>query len=167
MYDSDKPSGYSLFCDDVRQEVGGKLSYIGVYFGAMFVQSFPVTFPKFVVSVTFCEPPEMTMRRTWAVPIKIFIPGHTDPIATAEIPPASEQAMDAALKSDLPPDPDVPKIMMGQVAFAMTPLVLEGPGRIKVRAFYRDDLIIRMGSLRIERMPAETIAAPTASPPPS
>jgi hypothetical protein len=167
MYDSGRPFGYSLFCDDVRQEVGGKLSYIGVYFGVMFVQSFPVTFPKFVVSVTFCEPPEMTVKRTWAVPIRVFIPGYDDPVATAEIPPASEQNIDAALKSDLPPDPDVPKMMMGQVAFAMTPLVLGEPGRIKVRAFYSDDLIIRMGSLRIERMPTETTIAPTASSPPS
>ena len=41
----------TLFCDDIRHELGGKLSYIGVYSSGLFVQNFPVTLPKLCLSV--------------------------------------------------------------------------------------------------------------------
>jgi hypothetical protein len=33
----------TVFCDDIRHEVGGKHSYIGVYSGKLFVPTFPAT----------------------------------------------------------------------------------------------------------------------------
>jgi hypothetical protein len=35
-----------MFCDDVRQEVGNKLSYLGVYGGNLVVPAFPTTLIK-------------------------------------------------------------------------------------------------------------------------
>jgi hypothetical protein len=32
----------TIFCDDIRHELGGKLSYIGVYSGRLIVPDFPV-----------------------------------------------------------------------------------------------------------------------------
>jgi len=29
--------GYSIFCDDIRNEAGGKLSFIGCYNGVIFI----------------------------------------------------------------------------------------------------------------------------------
>jgi hypothetical protein len=161
MWKSDEPFGSTIFCDDIRQEVGGKLSYMGVYYGAVYVPSFPISIPKFAVSVTFYEPIELTRKRTWVVPVRLFIPGQEGPVATGEIPVASEEPISAVLRSTLPPDPDVPPLMIAQLAFAMTPLVMGEPGRLKVRGYYREDMIITMGSLRVEQSP-ETTAAPAA-----
>jgi hypothetical protein len=41
----------TLFCDDIRHEVSGKISFIGVYSGGLFVPAFPVTLPKLCLSV--------------------------------------------------------------------------------------------------------------------
>lgn len=39
-------SAFCTFCDDVRQEVSGKLIYVGVYVGEMVVPAFPITIPS-------------------------------------------------------------------------------------------------------------------------
>jgi hypothetical protein len=49
----------TLFCDDIRHEVGGKLSYIGVYSGGLFVRAFPVTLPKLCLAPSGSSPPRM------------------------------------------------------------------------------------------------------------
>lgn len=41
-----EPSLRAMFCDDVRQEVGQKLSYLGVYGGNLVVPAFPTTLIK-------------------------------------------------------------------------------------------------------------------------
>src|SRR5687768_9520791 len=46
------PVAYTIFCDDLRQEVGNKVSYMGAYQGMMFVRSFPVLLPKLCAAVT-------------------------------------------------------------------------------------------------------------------
>ena len=40
---------HSLFCDDIRQEVGNKLSLMGIYNGSMVVPSFPYELPRLFV----------------------------------------------------------------------------------------------------------------------
>lgn len=37
---------YSLFCDDIRQELGDKVSLIGIYGSHMYVHGFPARLPK-------------------------------------------------------------------------------------------------------------------------
>lgn len=40
----------STFCDDIRQEVSGKVSLIGTYGSHMYVDGFPVRLPKLCVN---------------------------------------------------------------------------------------------------------------------
>jgi hypothetical protein len=47
-------SVFTLFSDDIRQEVGGKITYVGTYTGSMQVPEFPATLPKFCISVFCC-----------------------------------------------------------------------------------------------------------------
>jgi hypothetical protein len=37
---------YSIICDDIRQEVGNKLTFVGVYQDQIFVSQIPYVFPK-------------------------------------------------------------------------------------------------------------------------
>lgn len=41
---------HSFFCDDIRQEVGNKLSFMGMYQGVMFVPAFPAELQKLCIS---------------------------------------------------------------------------------------------------------------------
>lgn len=43
---SAEPFMWAIYCDDIRQEVGNKLSYLGVYGPNLIVQSFPTTLVK-------------------------------------------------------------------------------------------------------------------------
>ncbi len=56
------PIAYTIFCDDLRQEVGNKVSYMGVYQGMMFVPAFPVALPKLCAAVTARFPRELRAR---------------------------------------------------------------------------------------------------------
>ena len=40
-----------IYCDDIRQETGNKLSYMGVYSGELFVPDVPVLLPKLCIAV--------------------------------------------------------------------------------------------------------------------
>lgn len=42
---------HSLYCDDIRHETNGKVSYVGVYHGKLLVPSVPVVVPKLCVAI--------------------------------------------------------------------------------------------------------------------
>lgn len=45
-----------FFCDDIRQEAGGKLSFMGVYAQKMLLPKFPARLMKLCVHIDFCGP---------------------------------------------------------------------------------------------------------------
>lgn len=40
-----------VYCDDIRQELGSKFSYMGVYGSDLVLQSLPATLPKLCIAV--------------------------------------------------------------------------------------------------------------------
>ncbi|MBF0407049.1 MAG: hypothetical protein HQM10_06835 [Candidatus Riflebacteria bacterium] len=44
-----------LFCEDIRQEIGGRVSLMGILGSTIYVQYFPVLFPKFCLFVEWGE----------------------------------------------------------------------------------------------------------------
>ncbi len=46
----------TLFCDDIRQEVSGKVSFIGAYSTNLFVPKFPTILPKLCLAVKVIVP---------------------------------------------------------------------------------------------------------------
>ena len=47
-----KSNGFTIYCDDIRSEIGGKTTLVGCYNGLMEIQGvMPVTIPKFGISV--------------------------------------------------------------------------------------------------------------------
>jgi hypothetical protein len=53
----------TIFCDDIRHELGGKLSYIGVYSGHLFVPAFPVILPKLCLALSVITPASQPFRK--------------------------------------------------------------------------------------------------------
>lgn len=47
---------FTLFADDVRQEIGNKLTIVGVYQSQMLVPAFPLTLPKLAIVMTATTP---------------------------------------------------------------------------------------------------------------
>src|SRR5438445_2168364 len=107
MFAFDEPYGFSVFCDDIRAEVGGKASFIGVYNSIMFMPSFPAVLPKFGIIIFFNEPAEMIRTRDFTVNINVFLPGQDEPIFTGDIPPVTEEVLAALTKPpEVPDEPD-------------------------------------------------------------
>lgn len=52
--------GTALFCDDLRHEINGKLSLMGVYTGDMYVPHFPITLPKICAFIELHIPLDQT-----------------------------------------------------------------------------------------------------------
>jgi len=146
--------GYTIFCDDIRYEVGGKVSFMGSYAGTMILNSpFPATLPMLAMCITIAQ------RKRIFVPsfeLRIFLPGDPD-----EIPSIQAQAGEnahgaivaaAAAETDaLHPDSQG-LIEDGYIALnnhlRLGQLVIKQPGVLKVRALVGDNMV-RLGGLLI------------------
>jgi hypothetical protein len=51
-----RPQLEVIFCDDVRQEIGNKQSFIGVYSGDLLVERLPVVLPRLCVVASLTLP---------------------------------------------------------------------------------------------------------------
>jgi hypothetical protein len=54
---------WSIFCDDVRQEIGNKLSYLGIYGPVLIVESIPTNLVKLCCVMSVRVPAESPPRK--------------------------------------------------------------------------------------------------------
>ena len=154
------PHGSVIFCDDVREEVGGKFTLVGVYNGIMYYMvPFPTFMPKLAMRVSYVETPG---ESTEAVEIKVLAisSGHEAQILFSHLLPAEARDNVTA-----PPklDEDSRVFLTAMFNIIISPLLVPGPCKISVRA-YRGDVELRLGSLRIMHHPdyvPPTVVEPT------
>ncbi|MGE5562403.1 MAG: DUF6941 family protein [Bacillota bacterium] len=134
--------GTTIFCDDIREEIGGKKTFVGCYLDRLVAhQPFPIIVPVFALQITFVEP---LSEANEELLIRVFMTpdvGEELAIIDANIP-ADRQQQVAQNESD--PGEFLSSVM----SLRASPLRLEGPGTLKVRA-YRGDEEFRLGSLKI------------------
>lgn len=157
-----QPYGMTVFCDDIRHEITGQVNYIGCYQGAIFVPSFPISLPKFAFGIWLYEPKELATKRTFGIPIQIYLPGDPDsePAIAGEIPSSNPNQPSVTTALRLPEDPDVPPYIVANIAIVLAGLQLRERGRIKVRANY-DGQTVRLGTIAVASNPTITAAATT------
>src|SRR5262249_23625378 len=69
--------GYSIFCDDIRNEAGGKLSFIGCYNGVIFISGqFPLVLPKLCVHTHILSPASQPFN---SIAVRCYLPGDEKP----------------------------------------------------------------------------------------
>jgi hypothetical protein len=160
MITADAPDafGHTIFCDDIRVEVGGKITYVGSYGSRMAVHgSFPFSMPKLALAIFYSQ-----RFSNVVLPIKfwIFLPGDAEdkPAVIAEMP-------DDYVKAQIAEGAEFAQKHGPQMAFAtvhtqfgFAPFIVSQPGFLKVRAL-RGDRLIRLGSLDI--VPAQEQTPPT------
>lgn len=134
---------YCHFCDDIRHEINGKYSLIGIYGGELNVDVLPGTLAKLCI-LGFCEfdiqyPPK-------ALKMKIFAGDVV--LNESEIP--AQVLMESAQelsKRSMPEDP-ISRIMFGVHAI-LSPFVVESAMTLKV-VFVADSEELIAGKLRIK-----------------
>lgn len=135
-----EPHGYTIFCDDIREEVGNKISYMGRYISELNVTGtrtpIGLALPKFCAAVQLVVPRELTFLRARIV-IMLDVEGE-DPKTLAE------------LAMDFPRD--VQNINGDVIAiganFVLSPLALTSDCYLRARG-YLDELEVKAGSLRV------------------
>jgi len=153
MITADSPDvyGYTIFCDDIRVEVGGKLTYVGTYTGTLFIQSaFPALLHKIAMSIVYMQ------RHTIFVPsakFQIFLPG------TPEDTPMTLDLPEEAVQDAITTARAMAKNAIGENSYAtlaaqlsLTNLVIQEPGLIRVRVV-REDQLIKLGALQVKQHP--------------
>jgi hypothetical protein len=120
----------SIFCDDIRQEVGNKLSFMGCYTGQMFVHEFPLTLPKLCIAMHAVTPADNPFKQ-----IKFRL------LKGDEVVAEMDMNMTAI---PLPPPPlvhspgDELRFMLGQV-FQLSPFLVTEPCVLRARAITEDE----------------------------
>lgn len=142
-----KRHGYSIFCDDIRNEVGGKLSFIGCYNSVMFTSpDMPFVLPKFCIHTHVVSPAEYPLS---SVLLRCYVPGIDEPIIEEPIdtPPIAEQKK---LVSELESGNTAPRYIVASASLILSPFEVLGAGLISVRAVIGDMAEeLSLGSLRV------------------
>ena len=139
------PTGWVTFCDDVRHEVGGKRSLIGIYSNVMYVNaSFPVTLPKFAIVVSWLDRIEGAAN---ARKIIVNLPGDKPEEASisVDLPPHDTLQHSLPTKNALG-EPASETIMNFELI--TSPIEIKEPGKIRV-AVLVDDKEIELGKLLV------------------
>jgi hypothetical protein len=143
--------GHTIFSDDVRNEVDGKITYVGVYSGTLFVRgTFPAIISKFCITGFFSQRKDIFEP---GLGLHIFLPGDADEKASiqAVIGEAETGVAEQAAKEIGLTDPESPIIQL-QAQITISPLTINEPGLIKVRILRKSEFH-RLGSIRVVPAP--------------
>lgn len=144
------PHVHVTYCDDIRNELGNKVSLMGVYGADMYVQEFPTVLAKLCASVSVVvpvdlEPKEVTVKLSLGEKV-IFETGNM--VSMLPRPPIPKFDAD---------DQEAKNVLMYGVHVVMSPFAAEGPSRLRCRA-YLDGVELRGNGLIItQAQKAETV----------
>jgi len=144
--------GYTIFCDDICNEAGGKLSFIGCYNAVMFTaQKYPLVLPKLCIHFHIFSPATQPYTSVLA---RCYLPDESVPIAEEPIavPGLEDQRR---LIDNLPKDGTPPPFIVVAASLVLEPLELSAPGLIHVRAVINNGPgELHLGSLQV--LPGKT-----------
>jgi len=133
----------TIFCDDIRQEIGSKLSLMGVYSGVMFVDTFPVILPKLCVSITATTSSNNPFKE---ISFKVF--KGEDILAENRIDSTKLVELSANQNNIIENDGD--KIHMINMGLVFAPLQIEKECVIRIRVYAEDGQELRGPGLSIK-----------------
>lgn len=133
---TDSRFAITQFCDDIRQEVGNKVSLMGCYSGELLVEQFPVVLPKLCAQIKVVTPRSEPFER---LVLRAYL--NDDLLGEVELP--VEQA-NKALRSI---DPAAKRMTFGAV-MTFAPFVIEKEGSIHIEA-ESEEGTLKAGRMRL------------------
>lgn len=139
--------GTTVFCDDIRHEVAGKMTLVGCYLAELnFNAPAPGILPTFAALVNLRIPTSVQFERLTIRVIK-ETDGEVEELFKTEInlsPDDKKKAMASSID-----DGDAPRIVMVNFPVRWSPIEFLKPGFIKVRGYLDDDNEIQAGALKV------------------
>lgn len=120
----------SLYCDDIRQELGGKVSLMGIYNGMMFLGDMPAALPRLCIHSMLSVPVDDPVQ-------ELMFELMMDNNVVLSVPSKVGSAI------TVPPNllaPPVARTMT--IATALSPFVVEAPCLLESRVRIGDEIVL-------------------------
>jgi hypothetical protein len=144
-----EPDGFTIFCDDVREEKSNKDTYVGVLGDVMFLAvTPPVVIAQFyVVILLFADPG----AKPKALQLRVALPGEDAEKPTIKIDVDVANVLPGFDSSGVGDTITRPRRRY-VFKISLAPLLIQSFGRIRVSALW-DDKSISLGSLAVAPVP--------------
>lgn len=138
--------GFSFFCDDLREEVGGKISLMGMYDRDLFFQAqTPVVFPKFVILVRYFE---IVGAFSDDLVLSVFLPGDEPDRPSISLTLNRPDA--GALEPAMVFSDDAEPVLSISVPVLLSPWEVKCEGAVRVR-MRCGEVVTRLGELQVSK----------------
>ncbi|MGH6824092.1 hypothetical protein [Methyloceanibacter sp.] len=152
-FDSGPVFGWTIFCDDIRAELGGKFSFMGCYTGNLIVHDkLPLMLPKLGIAITYYE---RIRGVTDPVKIRVYFPWEKEPVITGDLPVDKFRATLA--------DPDA-RYHRIDLTFVAAPFHIPSLGIVRTEVVV-GDTAFDWGRLKIQQQLRDEEAPPLTSQP--
>jgi hypothetical protein len=152
--------GFAIFCDDIRQEVSGKISLIGTYTGVMYLHGgdFPFAIPKFGMVFSYFEKHEAAQPSPLI--LKIWFPGDEAAAPSLEVElPIEQIRQKAQAERSLETTPEGQFVRL-DTHILLTNVLFKEEGRVVARVYREGGEEVRLGTLRIKKAKPPVTPAP-------
>ena len=139
----------AIFCDDIRQEVSGKHTLVGVYSGGLFVQNFPAMIASLSIFVRF-----MTAAKSTPESLSVRVVKGDQVIHEFAVPGSDLKR----IKESAPAGSSEENIQTMQFMIGLNQLPFEGDSALHVEAL-TDEGTYMSTPLTIGQMPVQGSAA--------
>jgi hypothetical protein len=140
--------GFSLFCDDLRPEIGGKFSIMGIYQNDMVFPPgavFPLLIPKFCILIKYYEVPHSIKED---LEVRVFFPGDEENSPSIKMPLPRAVIEETGLDTPYPLESDQERINNMTFPLTISPFTVKQNGWVKVRMAYGES-VVNLGSLML------------------
>jgi hypothetical protein len=161
--DRNKAWGFALFGDDVRVELGGKTSLMGMYQSDMLFpgsMKFPFLLPKFIIQIMYYEvvstiDSDLIFRVTHGFKNETIaeMPVLRKDLGVAVATVGNEEASE-----------DSERVIHIRIPLVLSPFQITEMGRLRVRAHYSDGAVLKLGSIAIRQIPDDEFRIVTGLP---
>ncbi|WP_370285797.1 DUF6941 family protein [Pseudooceanicola nanhaiensis] len=137
--------GVTMFCDDIRREMNGKLTLVGCYASELnFDSPPPGNLPRFAALINLRIPSSINFKK---ISIKVVQTDGEDErlLIDANI----DMDLEEITKLDAPALDEAGRVVLMAFPCQWTNIKFTSPGMIKVRAYIDDETEVRLGALKI------------------
>ena len=121
----------TVVCDDVRQEIGNKISIMGVYDSSIVVGGFPSVVPRLCFVMKARTPIGQPFQH-----LKFLVWRDDEVIVEAEVPEENLAALTipTVLPPDVPSGEPTDRAILATLVMVVSPIVFDKPCRLRFRA---------------------------------
>ena len=136
-----------IYCDDVRNEVGNKTSLMGIYRNNLYVKDFPIMLSKFCVVID-----AYTTHNNPFENVTFKVMRDDDVIATKSFENVIKKQRTIVDNYGEKAIEDVDGLLSASGVLTLSPFLIEGPCKLRIRVETEDEQDLKGQALVIEKL---------------